>query len=167
MRSRLDTTFFPPVLKNRTRHGRIYSDRALFYTAIAGGATPAILLAIANATALGRWRLDWWRFAIAILAAALVLPFGFEVLTSRQLPEWLAGLPNGGGMSLVGWATHLLGILVALFLWAPIIRIYNHAYNTANTRNPWKMAIACLVVAGAIEYAATGYAGFMIYWRLL
>lgn len=162
-----EANFFPPVLQNRASHGRIYSDRALFYTAIVGGATPAILLAIANATALGRWRMDWWRFVVAILAAALLLPFGFEALTSRQLPDWLSGLPNGGGMSLVRWATHLSGILIALFLWAPIIRIYNHAYNTANTRTPWKMAIACLVVAGAIEYAVTGHAGFMIYWLLL
>lgn len=162
-----EPSFFPPLLQDRAPHGRIYSDRALFYTAIAGGATPVILLSLANTGLLGRWRVDGWRLAVAALATGLVLPVAMDMAMSGQLPAGLARLPNGGGRLLVKYSAHLFGILIALFLWAPMMRIYNHAHSTGNNRKPWTMAITCLLAGGAIEYAALGHVGLLVYWGLL
>ena len=121
-----DTVYFPPVLQDRASHGRIYSDRALFYTAIAGGATPAIVFSLVNISLLKRWKVDGWRLAVAALATGLVLPVAMHLAMAAQLPATLEALPNSGGRMLVRFGNHMFGIAITLFLWAPMMGIYNY-----------------------------------------
>lgn len=163
-----DTDLYSPVLQDTGTPARIYSETALFCTALIGGAIAAILFSMLNSRHLERLRLDWWRYVLAVLASAAVLPVLVGSATAEPPPAWMDAFPDKGDMvQLVEWGGHAFGIVAAIFLWAPLASVYGHVSGSGNDLDPKRAAAGCILAGAAIEYLIMGYSSAALYWGLM